>query len=133
MKNRPLSRLDILSPKTIKVVEKTVKAWNNQTVCLRELSASDVLTFNERVEELKKGGTEISTKNSFEISLKLLTLTVCDQDGVLLFTDEDIVELSKQSIAAMTELIGYAMEASGISPQAVAEAQDKLKNAPTAS
>lgn len=60
---------------------------------------------------------------------RLLALTVCDADGVLQFTEEDIEALGKKNAAALDRIFDVAQRLSALRP---ADVEAKVKNSDAA-
>jgi hypothetical protein len=101
-------------------------------VMVRSLSGRLLKAYNERIKALGKN-TEIDADNSMGLMAYLISLTVLDSDGSLMFTEEEANRLIDGNISIMLTLTQKAMELSGINAQAIAEVKDKLKNEMTSS
>lgn len=96
---------------------------------LRELSTSQILAFNARVEKLRsEGHQEVTPEVSVSLMALLLSFSACDEDGNLLFTEADAGKLVDNNISTLTSLSTKVMEISGLN-----EVAANLPNALTTS
>ena len=105
-----LTRDQILASR-LKVTEIDVPEWGG-SVFVRELSAKEQEMAEERVRSSGKDN-----------AAWLASLTICDANGVSIFTDKDIPELSKLSGSVLTRVILAASKLSGLDEEAVKELQ----------
>lgn len=101
------------------------------SVWVRELGGKSLLVYNERIKQLQKDGSEVSPSQALDLMALLISLTVCDEDGNLMFTESDVARLAESGISTLFTLSEKAMEVSGISTAAIAEVTSNLKNAQT--
>jgi hypothetical protein len=99
------------------------------SIYIRELSGKQLFQYNERIESLQKVTPELTPSSSLELVSLLVSLSACDEAGNLLFTEEDVKELSNNSFSVLMRLMKKALELSGINPKAIGEVADNLKNA----
>ena len=97
-------------------------------VYVRELSGKSLLAYNERIKALQADGTEITASNSVELMCFMVSLTVVDTDGNLMFAEDEAAGLADGSLSVLLTLSQAAMEVSGINAEAMAEVTSKLKN-----
>jgi hypothetical protein len=98
------------------------------SVYVRELSGKQLLEYNERIEKLQKDNPELTPSSSLELMCLLVSLVTCDDEGNLLFTEEDVKELGNNSFAVLSRLTSKALELSGINPKAIDEVLSNLPN-----
>jgi hypothetical protein len=98
------------------------------SIYIRELSGKQLLQYNERIESLQKANPELTPSSSLELICLMVSLVACDEEGNLLFTEEDVKALMDNSFVVLNRLAQKALELSGINPKAVAEVTDNLKN-----
>jgi hypothetical protein len=99
-------------------------------VYVSEPSAGQVILFNERLKSLKgkgKKNTSISPTTSIELTALLLSMTVCDAEGDLLFTEADVKRLVRTNLDDFMTLGAKALELAGLNADAVQEVKDQLK------
>jgi hypothetical protein len=94
---------------------------------LRELSARQLLHYNERIEQLKNGSADMTPAASIELMSLLVSLSACDSNGELLFSEEDARQLADHSIGVITRLGTQVLKASGIGKETIAEVAEELK------
>ena len=100
------------------------------SVWLRELSTSQLLSFNERVEQIRAGGSEqIDAKNSLNLMALIVSYSVVGEDGESLFTEDDASKLVENKITTLTLLSTKALELSGLNIN-LDEVAANLKKAP---
>lgn len=63
-----------------------------------------------------------------EMRAKLVAKCACDKDGKRLFSDADVMDLSKKSAAALDRVFKAAQRLNGMDENAVKEATGELKN-----
>jgi hypothetical protein len=104
------------------------------SVWVRELSGKALLDYRERVQKLQDeagADAEVTPAQSLDLMALLVSLTVVDDDGRLMFTEEEAYQLVYGSVAVLERLSSKAMELSGISKRVADEVTDSLKNAAT--
>jgi hypothetical protein len=124
MKRKVLNRESFLSSST--KLKKMEVELDEGIVYVRELSGKALLEYNEKIEELKQVNPELTTSNSMELIALLVSKSVCDEEGKLLFTVEDVDALMDNSLATLKLLAEKAMQVSGISQEAIEEVNSKL-------
>ena len=97
---------------------------------LRELTTSQLLSWNERIEQLRGDGKEINARNSIQLMALMVSYSVVDGDGQLLFTEDDAAQLAENKISTLTLLSTKALELSGMNIN-LDEVTNSLKKAPT--
>lgn len=108
----PQLKQKILSFTDTKPIQVEVPEWNC-TVYLRQWSGVDRDSFTSWFGNNKD-------KNG---SLKILVLTLCDENGELLFTDEDMEALNQKSFKVLERLTLAALQLNGLNPEAVEDAK----------
>lgn len=126
-----LSKADLLNNDSLKKEYCDVPELGGK-VMVRSLSGKSLLDYNTRIKTLGKD-SEISSDNSFGLMAYLISLTVLDGEGSLMFTEEEANKLLDGNLSVMLTLTEKAMTLSGINPMAIAEVKDKLKNGMTSS
>jgi hypothetical protein len=87
---------------------------------VRRLSASFIFDLQE-----KQKNQELAVEDTL---YALVAASICDRDGVSLFTADEARELN---VFLLNSLITEAMDFNGLNPDAVDKAREKLKNAQT--
>lgn len=100
----------------------------NGSVWVRQLSGKSLLSYNEYISELQAKNPQINASNSVDLMALLISYTVCDEDGNLLFAKEDAEKLAENSLDVLLLLSSEAMKVSGVSTEAIDEVKNKLKN-----
>lgn len=98
------------------------------TVYVKGLTGKGLLAYNEKIEELKTSNPELNASNSIEIVAYLIKSTLCDDEGTLLLTDEDMPRIMDKPFDTLQTLALVAMELSGLSSDTIGEAKKSLKN-----
>lgn len=106
-----LTRDQILKVKDIKIEEVQVPEWGG-SVFVKGLTGSERDQFESSVVELQGKTQRINMKN---VRAKLAALSICNEEGERLFTDGDILELSKKSANALQKVFDVASRLSGLS------------------
>ncbi len=129
-KKKVLSRADFLgASQKLKRELVDVPALGG-AVYLREVSVSQMLAYNARLQSLQaKGKKKVTFATSIELMALLLSMTACDEDGNLLFTEADVKALADNSPAVLLELSVKAMQVSGMNSAAIKEVAANLKKA----
>lgn len=92
-----LSKAAILSAKDVRVEKFEVKEWGGD-VFIRTLSGTERDAFEESFLEDRKRS----------IRERFLVLTLCDEGGNRLFTDEEIAELGKKNSTVLNRIFDKA-------------------------
>lgn len=98
------------------------------TVYISQLYAAQLLDYNEYIQQLKSEGmNEVTPSASLALMARLVSLAACDENGLPLFTENDVKELVKSHPGVLLALSTKAMELSGLSNDAVNEVVEQLK------
>jgi hypothetical protein len=123
--NKILSRDAILTAQDLTTELVNVPEWGGD-VYVKSLTGSERDAFEGSLLSTDaKGKNKVTYTN---IRAKLVAKTVCDENGVRLFTDDDIKDLSKKSAAALQRVFEVAQRLSGLSDEDVKELTGELKN-----
>ncbi len=114
---RFLTREDILRAQDLPVEEVHVPEWGGW-VRVRGLTAEERDRFEASILEGQGKHTRVKMEN---IRARLVALTVVDEVGHRLFSDEDVAALAKKSAAAVQRVFDVAMRLSGLTEEAVEE------------
>lgn len=101
-------------------------------VWIRALSGRAIAVYNDRIKSLGKD-REIDFDTSLSLMALMISLTVVDADGNLMFTEEEALALADGDIENMLSMTEMAMQLSGMDAQSIAEVRNKLKNKQTSS
>lgn len=122
-----LSRADFIAATQMKREAVPVPELGG-TVFVSQLYAAQLLDYNEYVQQLKREGTnELTPSASLELMARLVSLAVCDENGLPLFTESDVKDLVKSHPGVLLALSTKAMELSGLSNDVVHEVAEQLK------
>lgn len=131
MVTKILGRDDLLTPRNLRRELVEVPELNG-SLYLRELSTSQLLAFNARVDELRDEKEHINPENSIKLMTLVLSFSACDEDGALLLTEQDAAALMDSKIDMLTRLSTKAFELSGMD-LGIGEVTANLKKAPPSS
>ena len=121
-----LTRDQILGAIDMKIEPVFVPEWGG-TVYVRNLNGKGRDAFEGSRYRLKENNkVEMVHDNT---RAKLLSLTLCDEHGALLFSEEDVEVLGEKNAAALDRIFDVAQRMSGLRPQDV---ESKLKNSEAA-
>lgn len=122
MSKPALSKSEILRAVDVTIEEVFVPEWNG-TVYVRNLNGKGRDAFE---------GSRIRIKDNNKVEMihdntraKLLSLTLCDASGELLFTEDDVAALGEKNASALDRLFDVAQRLSSLRPQDV---ETKVKN-----
>ena len=126
-----LGREDFLSANNLKRELVPVPELGG-SVWLRELGTTQLFIFNDKYEKLKEGNDKINFRGSIELMTLALSLSLCDDNGELLYTEADLPTLMQNKIPLLLELSTKALDMSNLtidlSNGLKGEATDNLKN-----
>lgn len=103
-----LSKKAILEAKDIKTKEVDVPEWGG-SVCIRVISGADRDVFEQAYSEKKMDA----------FRTRFLVLTICDEAGERIFTNEEVEALNKKSSKVLNKLFDEAWEFNAFTPAAV--------------
>ena len=126
-KKKVLSRADFLATSANLKRELMDVPELDGSVYVRELSAKQVLEFNDRIKKLQTDNPEVTPGVSIDLMALLISMTACDSGGDLLFTESDVRALAEGNINVLINLSAKAMEVSGLNNAAVEEVTEQLK------
>lgn len=112
-----LTRDAILQAQDLPTEDVEVPEWGG-TVRVRALTGAERDAFEQSVVEMRGKSTRMNLKN---IRAKLVALTVVDEDGKRVFSDEDAELLGRKSAAALNRVFEVAQRLSGLRPEDVEE------------
>jgi len=122
-----LSRAEILAvdDKTTEIVP--VPEWGG-AVRIKALNGKERDAWEESIViKGKKGSFEV---NSRRLRTKLIAVSAVDENGALLFSEDDVDALAGKSAAALERVFKAAQRLSGLSEEDIKEAEEVLKAAP---
>lgn len=126
-KQKVLSRSDFLSAFANLKRELVEVEELGGSVYIRELSAKQVLEVNDRIKKLQLDTEYVTPGNSIDLMALLISMTACDESGVLLFTEADVQALAENNVNMLMTLSAKALEIAGMSNAAIEEVTEQLK------
>lgn len=129
-KQKVLSRGDFLSTSANLKRELVDVEELGGAVYIRELSAKQILIYNERIQKLQADNPNLSPSNSVDLMAILISMTACNSVGELLFTEADVQALAENNINLLITLSAKVLEVSGMGNAAVDEVTSELKKVP---
>lgn len=123
-----LTKAELLSGKSLKMTKFAIEQLGG-SIYLRELSARQLLAYNNRVQELQAtdGASEgINAQRGVELMALLVSMSACNQNGELMMTEEEASKLADNSMTLITELGTEVLKLSGIDSKAVQSIKDDL-------
>ena len=127
-----LSKAELLSGKLLKRELVYIKDWN-ASVWLREVSGDVIREYRRRVKKAQvPGSTEVPDDVGAEMMCYILANSICDEAGVLQFTEEEAKGLTTNSLNTLTDVFNKVFEVSGAKKkddgEIVSEVHDDLPN-----
>jgi hypothetical protein len=119
-----LSRDEIFEAKDVETREVAVPEWGG-TVLVRGLSGYDRDAYQASMLEFQKNGQ--ASPELGNMTAKLVSRAIVDEDGNPLFTALDVGRLGQKSAAALDRVSNVAAELSGLSQAAVEAAAENLE------
>jgi hypothetical protein len=104
-----------------------VPEWGGD-VYVKGMTGAERDGFEASIIQMRGRDANVNFKN---IRAKLASLTICDESGKRLFTDDDVISLSKKSAVALQRIFPIAQRLSGIGEADVKELAEGLKENPT--
>jgi len=121
-----LTRDAILDKKDLPRELVNVPEWGGD-VYVRALGGEERDKFEMSIIEVKGNSQKVNMEN---MRAKLCALTICDEDGNLIFSDADVRELGKKSAAALTRIFVVAQRLSRLSSEDVAQLAKGMEESP---
>jgi hypothetical protein len=132
-----LGKAELLSGQLLRRELVYIEDWD-ASVWLRELSGDVIREYKRRIKKLKDAGiTDVPDEQGAEMMCYLLSSSICDEAGVLQFTEEEARALTVNSLNTLTDLVNKVFAVSGAkvngNGDVVSEVTDDLPNDPTTS
>lgn len=117
-----LTREQIFGAMDLKIEAVYVPEWGG-TVYVRSLSGAGL-------DEFQGSRVRLNTQNKAELvyentRAKLLSKTLCDEQGMLLFSDADVQKLGEKNAGALDRIYEVAQRMNGMRPD---DLEQKVKN-----
>ena len=123
-----LSREHILSSDDRKTEDVAVPEWGG-SVRVRALSGAERDAYEAGIVQLRADGSKaISLQN---LRGRLVSLSVVDEEGKRLFSDEDAIALGDKSASALERVFDVARRLSGLTEDDVEELAEGFDDAPS--
>jgi len=122
-----LTREDILKINDIEVETVEVPEWGG-SIYVRGMTGAERDRFEASVVTTRGKSTSVNLEN---IRAKMAALSICDKDGVLLFTEKDVKVLAGKSAAALQRVYEVAQRLSRIGDEDIDELTAGLQADPT--
>ena len=113
-----LTKKEVLEAVDIKIIPVETPEWGEGTgVCVKEMSGIDRDHYASWLAvNLDKDSTKPDTpEQRTGLKMTLLSLTMCDEAGNPLFTQDDVKDLMKKSATALARVFVAAMDVNGMS------------------
>lgn len=123
-----LSREQILGAQDRKTEDVEVPEWGG-TVRVRSLSGSERDAYEAGIVQLRGDGSRKFTLQNARA--RLVSLSLCDENGERMFTDADIIKLGDKSALALERVFDAARRLSGLSDEDVEELVEGFDDAPS--
>ena len=121
-----LKREDILKVSDIKRELVPVPEWGGD-VYVKGMTGSERDKFESSMITIKGKDRDVNLSN---IRAKLASLSICDENGKRLFTENDVQALSQKSASALQRVFEVAQKLSGISDTDISELTEEIKEDP---
>ena len=119
-----LTKEQIFGADDIQRVKLNVPEWGGD-IWVQGMNGAQRDRFEASIVQQK---TEAKGFNLANIRARLCALTICDEQGVLMFSEKDIDALSRKSAVVLTKIFLVAQQLSGIGDAGVKELASGLDN-----
>lgn len=127
MDTKPLNREDILGAQDIEIEEVNVPEWGG-SVFVKGMTGTERDRFEASIVEQRGKDTKVNMVN---IRAKLASETICDKEGVRLFSIKDAKALGKKSASALQRVFDVAQRLSGITGDDLDELSEEMEANPS--
>lgn len=121
-----LTRDEILAVKDIRLEEVKVPEWGG-SVFVKGMIGAERDKFETSLVEMR-GKVQVANLNNARA--KLAALTICDEKGTRLFTEQDVEALGAKSASALQRVFQVAKRLSGLTDEDLKELTQELKKSP---
>ena len=123
-----LNKTEILNVNDIVVEEVQIPEWGEDaTVYVKGMTGAERDKFESSLVVLRG---KSQTLNMANIRAKLASLTICDENGKRLFSEQDVQVLSQKSASALQRVFVVAQKLSRIGDEDIEELAEGLKADP---
>ena len=123
-----LNKTEILNVNDIVVKEVQIPEWGEDaTVYVKGMTGAERDKFESSLVVLRG---KSQTLNMANIRAKLASLTICDENGKRLFSEQDVQVLSQKSASALQRVFVVAQKLSRIGDEDIEELAEGLKADP---
>ena len=122
-----LTKQEILNIQDIEIEQVDVIEWGGH-VFVKGMSGLERDTFEASIVQQRGKDAKVNMVN---IRAKLAAQTICDEEGVRMFTEKDIHALGKKSANALQRVFDVAQKLSGITGDDVDELAAELEENPS--
>jgi len=92
----------------------TVEIDGLGAVYVRELTGRQMVRFNEQIDAMKANGSDVNMERAMRLAALLVSMSVSDGDGNLLFTEADVETLSDLPFEKLRTVADKALVLSGV-------------------
>ena len=122
-----LTKQEILNIQDIEIEQVDVIEWGGH-VFVKGMSGLERDTFEASIVQQRGKDAKVNMVN---IRAKLAAQTICDEEGVRIFTEKDVHALGKKSANALQRVFDVAQKLSGITGDDVDELAAELEENPS--
>ncbi len=122
-----LTKQEILNIQDIEIEQVDVIEWGGH-VFVKGMSGLERDTFEASIVQQRGKDAKVNMVN---IRAKLAAQTICDEEGVRMFTEKDVHALGKKSANALQRVFDVAQKLSGITGDDVDELAAELEENPS--
>lgn len=118
---KALTKEQILGASDIQIKKVEIPEWNG-FVFVKGMTAKERDDFEASIIRMNGKVRKVDMR---DLRAKLVSKSICDEDGKLLFDEKDIKELGEKSASAVQRIFTVAQELSGLTDE---DAEELLKN-----
>ena len=122
-----LTKQEILDIQDIEIEQVDVVEWGGH-VFVKGMSGIERDTFEASIVQQRGKDARVNMVN---IRAKLAAQTICDEEGVKMFTEKDVHALGKKSASALQRVFDVAQRLSGITSGDIDELAEDLEENPS--
>ena len=122
-----LTKQEILDIQDIEIEQVDVVEWGGH-VFVKGMSGIERDTFEASIVQQRGKDARVNMVN---IRAKLAAQTICDEEGVKMFTEKDVHALGKKSASALQRVFDVAQRLSGITGDDIEELAEEMEANPS--